>query len=116
LQLQAGVRWLSHASGARVIPLSLTYAYRKAPVPSIVASFGAAIPADTPDLVSTLEAQMNASLARIDQFVDCGEGAFTPVLPPRRLPAQAVPRAGRLLSCFARASTSRTSDESQRSP
>jgi 1-acyl-sn-glycerol-3-phosphate acyltransferase len=100
LALQSGVRWLSQKSGARVVPLALSYTFREAAQPSILASFGTPIAAGTANLMAVLEEQMIACLARIDQFVADGVGEFVPVL-PRRPEAQGAPRAARLLAWLA---------------
>lgn len=100
--LQPGVLWLSRAAGARVLPLALSYAYREAFEPSIVASFGAPLPAGAPSLLRELEAQWSAALGRIDRFVERGEGDFLAALPSRLCAQHGVPAAGRLLAWWTR--------------
>lgn len=101
-ELQPGVLWLSRASGARVVPLALSYAYRRASEPSILASFGAPLPAGAPSLLRDLEAQWSDALGRIDRFVDRAQGDFAAALPSRLCPEHGVPAAGRALAWWSR--------------
>jgi 1-acyl-sn-glycerol-3-phosphate acyltransferase len=101
-ELQPGVLWLSRAARARVLPLSLSYAYREAPEPSIVASFGAPLAAGAPSLLRDLAAQWDAALGRIDGFVDRGEGDFAASVPSRLGEQHGVPVAGRALAWWSR--------------
>jgi 1-acyl-sn-glycerol-3-phosphate acyltransferase len=97
----SGVAWLSRVSGARVVPLSLDYRYREAPEPSIFASFGAPLEADTQPLTRQLEQAWIAGLSRMDACFEAGaldaEG-FELTLPPRRAAQRTVPLAGRALA------------------
>lgn len=101
LDLQPGVRWLTKVSGARVLPMSLTYAFRQSPEPAVLASFSAPISADATDLLPQLEARLVGGLERIDRFVDEGEGAFDEVVKARSRDT-GVPVAGRVLSWLGR--------------
>ena len=101
LELQPGVRWLRKVSGARVLPMSLTYAFRQAPEPAALASFGSPFSAEAGDLLPRLEDDLIAGLTRIDRFVDVGEGAFDEVVAGHSRDADG-PLAGRLLSWFGR--------------
>jgi hypothetical protein len=115
LGLQSGVRWLSRTSGAHVVPVALSYAFREAAEPSILVSFGAPVAPGTAGLMAALEDRLIASLARIDRFVENGTGEFVAVLPPRPS-AHGVPSAARLLGWLARgAAPKRLASEGARS-
>jgi 1-acyl-sn-glycerol-3-phosphate acyltransferase len=101
LELQPGVRWLTKVSGARVLPMSLTYAFREAPEPAVLASFSSPIPAGSSDLLPALEERLVGGLERIDRYVDTGEGSFEEVMRNASRDT-GVPLAGRLLSWFGR--------------
>jgi len=102
LELQPGVRWLTKASGVRVLPMSLGYAFREAPEPAVVASFASPIQPAPGDLLPELEERLVDGLCRIDRFVDRGEGAFDEVVTAARRDTGGVPVAGRLLSWLGR--------------
>jgi len=103
LQLQSGVRLLARDSGARVLPMSLDYAYREAPAPSILVSFSEPLEASSAQFLPTLEARLCAGLARIDRFVDRGEGAFAAAVAGRTQQARSEgPVGARVLSAFGR--------------
>lgn len=95
--LQPGVAWLSRASGARILPLAFTYAYREAPKPAIVASFGAPIDAGSASALRLLEQRFTTSLSRVDRFLSGEDEPFEPALPPRAQRSQGVPLIGRML-------------------
>jgi 1-acyl-sn-glycerol-3-phosphate acyltransferase len=105
LALQAGVSWLSRSAGARVLPLALTYTFREAPRPSILASFGAPVAAGGEALMPTLEAELTSALARIDAFVEGREGGFEALTPPLTSDPR-VPWLGRVLNRLLRAQPS----------
>ena len=81
LYLQRGYETLARRTGAALIPVSLTYAFREAPQPSALLSFGS--PVSPPDL----EPALIAGLDRIDRFVEGTASAsaapFVPVVPAR---------------------------------
>jgi 1-acyl-sn-glycerol-3-phosphate acyltransferase len=82
--LERGVGIFAAASGAEVLPVSLSYAFRDAPEPAVVASIGqpCAVPRNgAPD---ELEQALIAGLDANDAFITSGAGAFTCVVPPRR--------------------------------
>jgi 1-acyl-sn-glycerol-3-phosphate acyltransferase len=78
LGLQRGYDALARRTGATVIPVALTYAFREAPQPAALLSFGAPVSPDG------LESALEAGLARIDRFLsgDVGE-AFEPLITGR---------------------------------
>lgn len=103
LGLHSGVRLLARDSGARVLPMSLDYAYREAPVPAIVASFSEPIDAIQAPLLPTLEARLCEGLQRVDRFVDRGHGQFVETVVSRARGAGGDGSgAARLLSTFGR--------------
>jgi 1-acyl-sn-glycerol-3-phosphate acyltransferase len=103
LQLQSGVRMLARQSGARVLPMALDYAFREAPAPSILASFCEPLDASSTRLLPQLEARLCEGLARIDRFVDRGEGDFAMVVAARAQQARGDgPIGARVLSLLGR--------------
>lgn len=99
LELHAGVHWLARKSRATVVPLSLSYLYREAPQPTIVATFGAPIGEpgrDAESWLTNLERALIRGLDRCDRFVVSGAGAFTALVAPQT--GARVPVAGRLLA------------------
>lgn len=95
--LQPGVLWLSRASGARILPLAFTYAYREAPKPAILASFAPPIEAGATSVLVTLEERFATALGRVDRFLEGAQEDFEAVLPPRTQRQPGVPLLGRLL-------------------
>ncbi|MEM9692330.1 MAG: lysophospholipid acyltransferase family protein [Myxococcota bacterium] len=104
MRLQRGVGILAKAApGVPVIPLSLSYLFREAPEPSIVAVFGEAFSSEQArgkDFLSALEARWIDGLDVADRFAVDREGAedFSLVIAPKRRGGDGVPRLGRLLS------------------
>lgn len=66
---QPGLRLLARRAGVPVVPVSLAYPWRDAPVPSLVMHFHPAIAPDT-DVVQHAEADVVAGLDAIDAAVD----------------------------------------------
>lgn len=95
LGLQRGVELLAKMTGAAIVPVALTYAFREAPQPSALLSFGAPV-AD-----EGLEAALVAGLERADRFVDTGEPSFSALVEPRGGRVDATPFS-RALSWFSR--------------
>ena len=98
LGMHSGVAWLARKADVPILPLGISYLYREAPEPAIVASFGAPVRAQSraADTLELLEREVIAALRRCDRFVLSGEGTFVQLVAPRR--TQHVPFAGRLLS------------------
>jgi 1-acyl-sn-glycerol-3-phosphate acyltransferase len=82
LDLRPGVRLLARLSGARVIPVSLTYAFREAPQPSAVVRFGTPLEPRRQDLMAAIEERIVEGLVENDRFIESGEG-YTPLVQPR---------------------------------
>lgn len=96
LGLQRGVSILAGLSGAPVLPVALTYAFREAPEPTIAVSIGAPCVVRRTGALVELEESLVAGLDRNDVFVTTGRGSYKAIVPPRR--EQKVPLAGRLLA------------------
>ncbi len=77
LGLHRGHELLARTSGAAIVPVALTYAFRESPRAAALLSFGATV--DPPDL----EAALVAALDRVDAFVDTGAPAFSALVAPR---------------------------------
>ena len=77
LGLHRGFELLSRAPGVCLIPVALTYAFRDAPQPSVLVSFGA------PTSPAELESALIAGLDRIDRFVEGETGGFDPLIAAR---------------------------------
>lgn len=99
LSLQRGFETVARRTGAKLIPVALTYAFREAPQPAALVSFGAPVaPAD-------LEPALIAGLDRIDRFVEGAHPAsaapFVPLIPGRGVREDRTLRS-RLLAWLAR--------------
>ena len=77
LGLQRGYRLLARLSGAAIVPVAITYAFREAAQPSALVSF------EAPVADADLDAGLIAGLDRIDRFVDEGVGEFASLVPSR---------------------------------
>jgi 1-acyl-sn-glycerol-3-phosphate acyltransferase len=103
LGLGSGVRMLARLSGARVLPMSLDYAYREGPAPSILVSFSEPVDATSRQMLAALEARLCEGLERIDRFVDRGDGDFETIVSGRAQQTRAEgPIGARVLSAFGR--------------
>jgi 1-acyl-sn-glycerol-3-phosphate acyltransferase len=104
LGLHGGVFWLARKAGAAVVPLSLSYLYREAPQPTVLARFGASLSPPAKDesarFMAHLERALVEGLERCDQYVLSGAGAFDALVAPRH--GHRVPVAGRLLAAALR--------------
>jgi len=101
LGLASGVRLLAAASGAPVLPLSVSYLYGEAPQPAIYATFGEPLTASSAramqrELLPELEAALIAGLDHNDAFATRGEGAHQPLWAMSH--RSSVPLGGRLLA------------------
>jgi len=99
LDLLPGLRLLARHSGADVIPVSLSYPWREAPVPSVVVTLHPPIPAKQPDLLAAVEAAIVAGLDAHDHAVDGTVEPGTALLPPQ---ARRGPQDGRGSRALAR--------------
>ena len=82
LDLKPGVRLVARLADVPVVPVSLTYAFREAPQPSVVVRFGAPLAPRRQDLISALEAEIVDGLAHNDNFIE-GAGTHTPLISAR---------------------------------
>jgi 1-acyl-sn-glycerol-3-phosphate acyltransferase len=96
LGLGRGVRTLVQKSGAPVVPLSITYAFRESPSPALALWLGPARAGSPRGLLTDLESLLCEGLDRGDDFLADGRGAFDVLVPPPKRPG--VPAAGRLLA------------------
>jgi 1-acyl-sn-glycerol-3-phosphate acyltransferase len=96
LELQRGVSVLATASGARVLPLSLSYAFRERAEPAVVLTFGAPCEVARRGPLEALERGLVLGLEKNDRFVTEGEGSYRAIVPPQG--PQQVPWAGRLVA------------------
>ena len=83
LDLLPGLRLFARHSGADVIPVSLSYLWREAPVPSVVVTLHPPVPAKQPDLLAAVEAAIVTGLDAHDYAVDQGLDPGTALLPPQ---------------------------------
>ena len=84
LGLERGVGIFAAESGAEVVPVSLSYAFREAPEPAVVATIGAPCPVGRHGTPRELEQALIAGLDANDAFITSGAGSFDCVVPPRR--------------------------------
>lgn len=84
LGLERGVGIFAAESGAEVLPVSLTYAFREAPEPAVVATIGAPCVVTARGSLAELEARLIDGLANNDAFLTGSSGGFEAVVPPRR--------------------------------
>jgi hypothetical protein len=95
--LHAGVHVLSRASGAPVIPVSISYTFREGPAPSAIVSLGEAIHArDRAELMAELERSLVHGLDCNDAFAVNGTGSYRSVIAPRA--TDGVPALGRAIA------------------
>jgi 1-acyl-sn-glycerol-3-phosphate acyltransferase len=95
LGLQRGVSILAAERDVDVLPVSLTYAYREAPQPSLAVSFGPPVRL-TRGRPDALEERMVAGLARNDAFLTFGRGEHAALVAPSS--PGSLPFAGRVLA------------------
>ena len=68
LDLKPGVGLLARLAGVPVVPVSLAYPFREAPVPAAAVVFGEPLDPRRADLLPALEAAIVTGLERIDRF------------------------------------------------
>jgi 1-acyl-sn-glycerol-3-phosphate acyltransferase len=89
LGLRPGVLRLLERSGAPLVPVGLTYAYREAPQPAFAMSIGEPVAAERVAAggLELIERSVAAQLAVIDEWLAAGapsrERGFIPLVPPR---------------------------------
>jgi len=98
LDLLPGLRLLARHSGADVIPVSLSYPWREAPVPSVVVTLHPPIPAKQPDLLVAVEAAIVSGLEAHDRAIDLAQDPGTALLPPQARKGAEDGRGARLLA------------------
>lgn len=72
LDFKPGLRLLARRSGADVMPVSLSYIWREAPLPSILVTFHAPVAARREDLLETVEHAVIGGLDAHDATIDAG--------------------------------------------
>lgn len=86
LDFKPGLRVLARRSGADVLPVSLNYVWREAPVPTIVVTFHAPIPARSDDLLEAVEHVVVGGLDAQDAAVEANGPLgqeWSPAHPPQ---------------------------------
>jgi hypothetical protein len=91
LGFQRGVSLLARMSGARVVPMALTYGWREAQHPSAALALGGVVEPST----DVLEAAVDPLLARLDRFLDGSSPAARPIGGDGALEALVAPSAAR---------------------
>jgi len=93
LDVQPGAGLVARLSGAPIVPVALTYAFREDATPAAILHFGPPVPA------ADLESALVEGLARVDHFLDTGAPGFVPLT---AAPAARADRGvgARLLSLF----------------
>ena len=84
LGLERGVNVLAAESGAEVVPVSLTYAFRDAPEPAVVVTIGSPCAMRRAGAPIELERSLIDGLAANDEFLTAGATGFDALVPPRR--------------------------------
>lgn len=89
LGLLPGVETLARMGDFQVVPVSLLYAFRLAPVPAAIIVFGPPVEART----AALEQALVAGLDRAERWIDGESDSVRPLVPPGVVPTEEGPAA-----------------------
>jgi 1-acyl-sn-glycerol-3-phosphate acyltransferase len=98
LDFKAGLRLLARRSGADVLPVSLNYVWREAPVPTIVVTFHAPIAGRNDDLLEAVERAVVGGLDAQDAAVEASGSLGQQWSPPYPLQSAQNGPGSRLLA------------------